>query len=276
MDRFPRPSKPRGFDASVKAHKDRVQSHFKKKKPGKWKFEDIWSKYKRNIAVASHGKCGYCEVRVTGSQHGDVDHFYPKGEVWALHDDRTKWGQEIPGLSKVKGRKKKLLSRRGYWWLVYEWKNYVLACLVCNQQWKLSFFPVRAKRRKLPPLPRSKEKPLLLNPFFGPDPVRHLQFIITGAIIPYKGSRYGFETIRTCGLDRPSLTLDRHEKAQRAYYLLKKLTTCLPTTPEYDLTLKDFFLMGRKENVHSGMIRAIFEQETAMKWKQLEKRFAIP
>src|SRR3712207_6847568 len=57
----------------------------------------------------------------------------------------------------------------------YEWRNYLLACMVCNQKWKLSFFPVRAKQRRLPPSRGVKETPLLLNPFFGPDPAKHLE-----------------------------------------------------------------------------------------------------
>jgi len=276
MDRFKPPAKPPGFDAKVKPFVSQVRAHFKRKKPRTWAFDNLWGAHKREIANASHKKCAYCEMRVIGGQDGDVEHFFPKGEVWALHDDPATWGQEEPGLSNVAGRKRIILATTGYWWLAYEWSNYLLACMVCNQKWKLSFFPVRSKHRKLPPSPRIKEEPLLLNPFSGPDPAKHLEFLDTGSITPHRKSRHGYETIRTCGLDRPSLTVARFEKAQRAHQLLKDLARHALGSIEHDKALEDFYKMGKKQNDHSGMVRSIFEQNTGQKWSQLEKLFAGP
>lgn len=57
-----------------------------------------------------HGKCAYCESKITAIYNGDIEHFRPKGAV-----DNT-----IP-------------SKPGYFWLASEWENLLFACPYCNQ-----------------------------------------------------------------------------------------------------------------------------------------------
>lgn len=57
-----------------------------------------------------HGKCAYCESKITNIYNGDVEHFRPKGGIReAVH------------------------SKPGYYWLAAEWDNLLFACPFCNQ-----------------------------------------------------------------------------------------------------------------------------------------------
>jgi hypothetical protein len=237
------------------------------------KFPDTWKNYKGLFAEAQHGKCGYCEMMVTGGQPGDVEHFYPKGEVWALRPDTLTWGAERSWASTVEGRLHDVLSDQGYWWLAYDWSNYLLACTVCNSYWKLSFFPVEEESRALPPSADVVETPLLLNPFGSHEPAAHLSFTEFGQIVAKDLSRFGAETIRTCGLDRVSLVRARLEKARRAHFLARELVTADKTEKIVSI-LRDFQELGREEYVHSGMVRAIFKDLCGTDWNELEEMLA--
>lgn len=57
-----------------------------------------------------HGKCAYCESRITTIYNGDIEHFRPKGEI-----------------------KEAAPSKPGYYWLAAEWENLLFACPFCNQ-----------------------------------------------------------------------------------------------------------------------------------------------
>ncbi|MDQ2687964.1 MAG: hypothetical protein M3Y28_08875, partial [Armatimonadota bacterium] len=61
---------------------------------------------KQALMDAQHGKCCYCE-RVIG-EDGDVEHFRPKAAVC----QGAGLPQETPG----------------YYWLAYDWDNFLLAC----------------------------------------------------------------------------------------------------------------------------------------------------
>jgi uncharacterized protein (TIGR02646 family) len=63
--------------------------------------------------------CAYCGTDIEDAGI-DVEHFRPKGKV--LGDE----------------------THRGYWWLAYEFTNYVLSCTVCNQKLKKNRFPMVA------------------------------------------------------------------------------------------------------------------------------------
>lgn len=159
------------------------------KKP---EFKDIWSqeKYTRPFFKAQHGKCGYCEASFVG-QVAQMDHFRPKQAIWALLDDPASWGEEIEDGTNFHGRKRQELSTRGYYWLAYIWKNYILSCERCNTACKVCYFPVESPDRRLPPEPGDEEHELalLLHPFEGPDPVDHLEFKDSGVVVPRDDSR---------------------------------------------------------------------------------------
>lgn len=61
-----------------------------------------------------HGKCAYCESKISGSSQTDIEHFRPKGSV----EEAKKAGFDHPG----------------YWWLAMVWENLTLSCMHCNQR----------------------------------------------------------------------------------------------------------------------------------------------
>lgn len=230
-------------------------------------FQAKWGKFKDAFSKAQYGKCAYCEVSVIGAQHGDVEHYYPKSAVYKLSDDPTTWGVEKPYLSKVEGRLPELVSKTGYWWLAYEWSNYLLSCLVCNEFWKGALFPVDAVKRQVPPSVDVVEKALILNPFEDFDPADHLRFDYFGQIHPADNSKQGFETIRTCGLDRPSLSNLRRGIALEVYEQTDRLESLR------GLELKDIlqalYWKGKKTNQHPGMVRIIVKQRAGLSWHEV-------
>ena len=60
-----------------------------------------------------HGKCCFCEAKVSHVSHGDVEHFRPKA------------GYQIDENAP--------LVRPGYFWLAYDFSNLFFACQICNQ-----------------------------------------------------------------------------------------------------------------------------------------------
>lgn len=78
----------------------------------------------------------------------------------------------------------------------FSWTNYLLACSLCNSNYKRSAFPITAHGR-----------PVLLDPTRdGLD--RHLRLsLVTGLLVGL--TRRGRETIRICALNRPLLVQGR-------------------------------------------------------------------
>lgn len=68
------------------------------------------TKVRKVLLRMFHGKCAYCESRITAIYSGDVEHFRPKGEI-----------------------KEAVNSKPGYYWLAAEWNNLLFACPFCNQ-----------------------------------------------------------------------------------------------------------------------------------------------
>jgi uncharacterized protein (TIGR02646 family) len=75
---------------------------------------------------AQHGKCAFCEAKITHVMYGDVEHYRPKGGF-------------------MRGGS---LQRPGYYWLAYAWDNLVLACQLCNQRHKRNAFPLAGGSRR--------------------------------------------------------------------------------------------------------------------------------
>jgi 5-methylcytosine-specific restriction endonuclease McrA len=146
-------------------------------------------------------KCGYCETYTGAGSVLHFDHYRPKNGV-------------------------KGTSHQGYYWLGYEWTNFVPACFKCNRT-KSNWFPIAGeedKRVKEPPLlpdgrlDKSKcmihspeleaEMPLLLHPEVD-KPEKHLVFLSSGGIESV--TTRGEKTIEICGLNREGLILERRE-----------------------------------------------------------------
>jgi hypothetical protein len=268
MHRFPAPRKPSGFEAAMKKHRAAANG------PNPSFDESVWKGYKDQLSRAQKRKCGFCEVRATGASYGDVEHYRPKGKVCAI---KTR-GKEVRDLVNVEGRTETELSSTGYWWLAYSWENWLLSCEICNRGWKRSFFRVAGEtktplKRKINRAEAAREKPLLLNPFRGPRPGKHLKFGNLGEVEPRGNSPHGRATIEVCGLGRPSLRESRLDVAERIFTLLDRIQD--EGNPQrVDDALRDILRAGREDKVHCGMVRAIFEEETVTAWKELERRVA--
>lgn len=261
-----RPEKPAGFEERMAPHRLRVEASIRAgDRPD---FEPpAWQTYKGPFASAQHGKCAYCEALVLATGVGDVEHFRPKAEISELGEDPATWGRERPELANVEGRQTRKISDRAYWWLAYSWDNWLLACDRCNRPWKGTLFPVAESPRRLPPAPDVEETPLVVDPFGSENPRAHLRFDSLGQAESVAGSRRGFETIRTLGLDRERLRDSRAEKASRIHALVRRLKTV--EGERLTETLGDILEMGRSVYPHAGMVRIVFEQETGLEWSIL-------
>lgn len=161
----------------------------------------VWSDLKawllRNVF---HGKCAYCEVKVSGGFFGDGEHYRPKGNVTVSEG----------------GRKRRVAlgsgdDHPGYFWLAYDWENLLPSCARCNNA-KSDQFPVAGTYVTAPP-PKTKvlessEKPLLIHPYFD-DPSRYLRFGKAGVVTAIDGNARGKTTIEVLGLDREDLMEER-------------------------------------------------------------------
>ncbi|MDI1279186.1 hypothetical protein [Methylobacter sp.] len=144
---------------------------------------------KKALIAMQHGKCCFCEAKITHVSYGDVEHYRPKA---GYKQD----GQEA-------------LQKPGYYWLAYDWDNLLLSCTLCNQQFKKNLFPLLhpEKRARSHHEDIAAEQPLLINPAL----VNLQDHIGFRSEIPYAidGNHYGKTTIAVLGLDRESLNEER-------------------------------------------------------------------
>ena len=90
----------------------------------------MWKDFKQDLNNAQRGKCAYCEVMIAADRYsGDVEHYRPKNRVDELTIVKSR-------------RKQQTVWTSGYWWLAYEWRNYLLACGPCNSRFKRNCLPV--------------------------------------------------------------------------------------------------------------------------------------
>jgi len=84
--------------------------------PAHWMLPDV-----RGALFVMHWRiCGYCNSLLNEYDHGEVEHFRPKGNL------------------------KEDITHGGYWWLAYDFQNYILACRQCNSRaTKGTSFPLR-------------------------------------------------------------------------------------------------------------------------------------
>ena len=201
---FRKPTPAEAFDDWVK----RCAAALRKLKTASGVKEKLYKEQRQAILDLFHGKCGYCEAKITLDQHaGDVEHFRPKGGVTDENDRPIKV---------TFGKRKR--AHPGYFWLAYDPLNLLPACIACNRpgkvgdrrvgKWKR--FPIAGKYATSPD-GLAEEKPLLLNPLIPEDdPAFHLQFDPdTGRIIA-KSDR-GKMTVDILDLNREGLPEARRE-----------------------------------------------------------------
>jgi hypothetical protein len=280
MMRYQRPILNPTFDGRVQKERERIRTAIEAGQVPKID-KSLWRDFKRDFSAQQQGKCGYCEANVMLTHFGDVEHFAPKNEVAEFNAGDNE-GSEIDHLATLQGRSPSLKVAPGYWWLAYDWNNYLLSCGVCNEVWKSSIFPVKhPPPRAGAPREIDAESVLLLNPFGTRDPARHLKFDITGSVMPRNSSIYGRETIRTCGLNRLALRNARQPVAERAFAAVVDAQRAEQegVAPEDNEGLQDLHRMGQDgpTAVFPGMVRAIILTELEpLTWVLLDQLFSDP
>ncbi|HWO18298.1 MAG TPA: hypothetical protein VNO30_05965 [Kofleriaceae bacterium] len=270
MIQFDRPTRPSDFEATVREHRAVIAKAAARRQPLDWSARDVWKKYKGLFSAAQHRKCGYCESKTAASQDGDVEHLAPKGEIWSLPNDPRKWGVEAEaGLARLEAqsRERIVISTRGYWYLAYEWHNYVFACNVCNSKYKLSFYPLKPRPRKgWAPSKRSrKHKTELLNCFDHPAPWRHFSYNVTTGTIGWKTPE-GRATVATCGLFRETLRQDRFEVIHDA----ERLCCRIADDPNEINAWLDLVEIGGEDRSFAGAVRGVAEDLLELNWEEIE------
>jgi predicted ATPase len=148
--------------------------------------EDLFfdASLRHDVRDVFYSKCGFCEAKI--GDEGVVLHMRPVRAV----EDRPSSQHDY------------------YLWLAFEWRNLFYSCNTC----------ARSKGDKFPLLSEpadflatfddvvKTEVPLLIDPTVD-DPAKHLFFSAYGDVHP--STPQGLETIKTFGLDRPSLTTER-------------------------------------------------------------------
>ncbi len=159
---------------------------------------------KTALRTMQHGKCCFCEAKITHISYGDVEHYRPKGGQKQIESDQ--------------------LTQPGYYWLAYTWSNLLFCCTLCNQQYKKNLFPLKnpANRAHSHHDDVAEEEPLLINP----SVLNPQEYIGFHDEIPYPidGHVYGKTTIAVLGLDREALNETRRSKLSIIKNLLDVIT----------------------------------------------------
>jgi len=144
------------------------------------------------LIAAQHGKCCFCEAKITHISYGDVEHFRPKAGYCQDPDDD--------------------FTRPGYYWLAYDWSNLYLSCQLCNQRYKKNSFPLQNPKLRcrdhLGDL--TLEEPLFIDPG-ALNPEDYIEFAAEQPMAR-NSSLQGLETIKALGLLREPLRERRHDK----------------------------------------------------------------
>lgn len=278
MMRYKAPPMNPSFEAKVQAERDKVRRAIEAGKRHKID-KKLWSDFKADFSAVQHERCGYCELPVIAGHSGDVEHYRPKNELSEFGPDAEREeGKETKHLATIRGRYPSRRWSPGYWWLAYEWDNYLLACAVCNQVWKGNLFPIRQPpHRSGPPTEGVPgEIPLLLHPYGRRDPAKHLQFNKDGSVEPRNNSVYGRETIRTCGLHRLGLRNYRRRAAADAFAAVieARKEDRDGVAPEKNEGYRSLHRMGQPDAYFPGVVRAIiYQQLRPTTWERLDELF---
>lgn len=191
---------------------------------------------KEELIRAQHGKCCFCESKITHISYGDVEHFRPKAGY-----------RQHPGDG---------LGRPGYYWLAYEWGNLYLSCQLCNQRYKKNTFPLQdANRRCRNHLGNlAQEEPMFIDPG-SMDPEEHIEFAAEQPVAK-NGSLRGQETIEALGLWREPLRERRFDK-YRILETLKDVALLYPQEPLGQRARAHLELAVREDAEYASMARSL-------------------
>jgi uncharacterized protein (TIGR02646 family) len=146
---------------------------------------------KSALQKAQHGKCAFCESKITHIAPGDVEHFRPKAGYRQRPDGP--------------------LIRPGYYWLAYEWSNLFFCCPLCNRRFKRNHFPLEDDtwRATSHHDDIGRERPLLIHPELD-DPASFLEFD-EEYVRAIEGHPRGQATIEVLGLNRSEIVERRRD-----------------------------------------------------------------
>ena len=245
-------------------------------------FDDtVWKAHKAVFSQAQHGKCGYCETYIAGSQDGDVEHYAPKSAVDDIDSDPTTWGSEAEtGITRIAKASRKTIprSKTGYWWRADDWSNYLFACATCNQKYKGVVFPLEpTPPKRWKPTKRDRaHQPLLLNCYDDDAPWRHFEVdAITGALTGRTASKRGTATIGTCGLHRDTLRIDRQRAIGNADRQCDEIQSPKANDRSRAVAWRDLVQLGRADAPFAGAVRCLTEARLApLLWHEVEANAA--
>lgn len=265
MIRYRRPPSPAGFPslANRNARASAKRAITRGKTP-EWN-DDVWGDHKRAFQDAQHGKCAWCEAS-SDNHYGAIEHRAPKSSVMRLDVRGTEGDSQ--SRTAVVGRKTPTICDRGYWWLAYEWENWMFSCERCNA-WKRSLFPVEEDPYPTP-AKETPYTPLLLDPFserVAEDPTAHLSFDTIGQV---RGlTPRGLATVDTCGLDRESLVAARAPVAARATSLCERLLGLTDQGQHIQAIVRQLLALGADPMPFAGVVRGTVQRELGLSWDDL-------
>ena len=108
------------YDIDVSDSLDEIAALVRHHKSDDFK-DRLWRKFKQSIWEQQYHKCAFCEKEIVSADDGQLEHFRPKAETCDEFNVR--------------------ITREAYWWLAYEYKNYLVSCLTCNNL-KGNRFPI--------------------------------------------------------------------------------------------------------------------------------------
>lgn len=231
----------------------------------------IWKAHKGEFAEVQNGKCGYCDHDTHVGYVGDVEHYAPKSRVERIVADAAPAtrGQQTPA------HPIEMTHAQGYYWRAYDWTNYLYACAICNSRHKRCLFPLAHESDANDPgvpHPDRACDPLLLNPYeAGFEPRDHLDFDEFGCISDAHSVR-GWETIRTCRLDRIELQEARLEKARAVSHYLNWLDHGVDEDDIWKIrrALAEIVQLGEVSRPFAGMVRIMAARRLGHDWEALE------
>jgi hypothetical protein len=262
MIRYSRPPEPANFRSTtieaVKKIQDLIDSN---ENPKSTDFDSCWTEFANLFVQSQFDKCGYCESSLGVTSGHCTDHYLPKSRV-------TFWFSN--------GGQKPFPN--GFWWLAYEWSNYVISCYRCNQV-KGYRFPVTS-----PPANVDQNisfPPLLAHPYetiyfskshsivLTPDPSEHLIFLFTGHI----------DGINACGtLTWEVLDLNRNGLVKERFNLARKIRLAINLVlkdkePFATFALKKLFEYCQDSAQYAGMARYLVRESMDVDWRSLPSYF---
>ncbi|MEH6681674.1 MAG: AAA family ATPase [Sediminicola sp.] len=156
-----------------------------------WPFnKEIDKELKKYLHKVFHGKCGYCEIKISSPEIGTVDRYRPNNGV----RDKNEFHQDL------------------YWWLAFEWENLIYACKECNQ-YKGNYFPIKGSRALNEKDDFEKEHRMLLNPYLD-ELGTHLNYLHSDSGHIGALTDEGNQTIELLRLNRTDL-IEGRKKARK-------------------------------------------------------------